>query len=402
MLTDHEPSRGQFHLKLSGADWSRRRDMALTIALWVGLCLLALYFASYVLRPILIVIVASLLAYALAPAVTLLQRVMPRGLAIGIVYLVFLVGIGLLSYFIITTAINQLGSLVQHVRFYVTPGAHGQVPLLDALHHLGFTQDQINGAAGQLADLAKGVTASIVPFLFGFFNVVLDIILVGVLSVYLMIDGERASQWILARVPLPHRGNVIFFQETIGRVVGGYIRGQLALSTLIGLMVGVGMAIFHVPYAVLLGVLAFVLEFIPILGTLVSGAICILVALSQGWVIAVLVLGYFVIVHVIEGDVVGPRIVGKAVGLHPAVSIVALIAGSELFGIWGALFAAPVAGLIQAFLAAVWLEWRRTHPEQFALAAETPAGNGEWVASDETALPAPDVPASHEPATPRV
>jgi predicted PurR-regulated permease PerM len=70
--------------------------------------------------------------------------------------------------------------------------------------------------------------------------------------------------------------------ETLQRVVGGYIRGQLFLCTLIGLLVGVGMQIMGVPYALLLGVLAFILEFIPVLGTLVSGAICVLFALTHG------------------------------------------------------------------------------------------------------------------------
>lgn len=76
-------------------------------------------------------------------------------------------------------------------------------------------------------------------------------------------------------------------------------------------------------------------------------------------------LAYFVVVHVIEGDVVGPRIVGKAIGLHPVISLAALIAGAELFGIWGALFASPVAGVLQALLIALWSEWRMAHPDVF-------------------------------------
>jgi hypothetical protein len=149
------------------------------------------------------------------------------------------------------------------------------------------------------------------------------------------------------------------------RVVGGYIRGQLILSTLIGLLVGLGMALFRLPYAVLLGVMAFILEFIPIIGVFISGAACVLIALTQGWFLAVLVLAYFVVVHIIEGDIVGPRVVGRAVGVHPVVSMFALLAGADLFGIWGALFAAPLAGLVQAVLAEVWHEWRQTHANQF-------------------------------------
>jgi len=158
--------------------------------------------------------------------------------------------------------------------------------------------------------------------------------------------------------------------ETFQRIVGGYIRGQVALALLIGALVGLGMLALRVPYAILLGVLAFVLEFIPILGTLISGAICVLVALTQGFLLAAIVLLYFVVVHVIEGDVVGPRIVGKAVGLHPVLSIVALVAGAEVFGIWGALLASPVAGVAQAVAVDLWIEWRKGHAAEFGDVAD--------------------------------
>jgi predicted PurR-regulated permease PerM len=98
------------------------------------------------------------------------------------------------------------------------------------------------------------------------------------------------------------------------------------------------------------------------------------------------VLAYFVFVHIIEGDVVGPRIVGKAVGLHPAVSLIALIAGAELFGIWGAVLASPIAGVLQALLTAIYQNWRETHPDQFPSSkstAEEVAAEVEDVATHE-------------------
>ena len=125
------------------------------------------------------------------------------------------------------------------------------------------------------------------------------------------------------------------------------------------------------------------------LGTLVSGAICVLLALTKGWVTAVIVLVYFVVVHVIEGDVVGPRIVGKAIGLNPVVSLAALIAGAELFGITGALFASPVAGVLQALLIAVWIEWRATHPKEFQRAKDDLAETVEEVIAETPGEPEP-------------
>src|SRR5690349_24425792 len=121
-----------------------------------------------------------------------------------------------------------------------------------------------------------------------------------------------------------------------------------------------------------MGVLAFFMEFVPVLGVLVSGAAAVVVALISFHepIRPLIVLAYFVIVHVIEGDLIGPRIMGRAVGIHPATGLIALIAGTEVFGIWGALFAAPLAGLLQAVAVAAWFEFRGTGTSQVLRAAE--------------------------------
>ena len=196
-------------------------------------------------------------------------------------------------------------------------------------------------------------------------SLVIDIVLVVVLSIYLLVDGARFGNWLRRNAPVKQRSGVVFLITSVQTVVGGYIRGQLILSTLIGLVVGLGMLALHVPYAILLGLLAFTLEFIPTVGTLTSGVVCILVAATQSWLLALVVLAYFVLIHVLEGYIVAPRVMGKAVGLHPAISIIALVAGADLFGFWGAIFAAPLAGLLQVLLAAVWRAWREQNPRQF-------------------------------------
>ncbi len=344
--------------------WARRRDIPIAILAWIALVFVVLWGAGHIVRTILLLIIAALLAYALAPGVKILQRVMPRFLAILIMYLLVFGAISFLLYLIITTAIAQVGSLATNIQKLLTPSTAGQLsPVEQTLNSLGISSEQIASFRTQITSRLEGVAGSAVPFLTGFFNTTLDVVLVAVLSIYLLIDGSRVSTWLRHNTPQPAR--TAFVLDTVQRIVGGYIRGQFLLAVLIGVLVGGGMFVFHVPYAVLLGVLAFILEFIPVLGTLISGAICVLIALTQGWVIALLVLIYFVVMHVIEGDVVGPRIVGKAVGLHPVVSLAALVAGSELFGIWGALFASPVAGVLQALIIAIWTSWRTTHPEQF-------------------------------------
>jgi len=181
----------------------------------------------------------------------------------------------------------------------------------------------------------------------------------------------------------------------VNQVVGGYIRGTLTLAALVGVLVGGGMLVLHVPYAVLLGVLAFFMEFIPIIGVLISGTVCVLITLFQGPVVALLVLVYFAVVHVIEGDVVGPRIMGKAVGIHPATALLALVAGSEVFGLWGALFGAPLAGVLQAVGTAAWRKLRGGDAQavvQAVVAQEKQKGAEEELVTDKQHRSAPVVP----------
>ena len=345
--------------------WGRRRDIAITVLVWLTIATASVWAAAHVVRALLVLVVAALLAYALMPAVVFLARWVPRWVALIVVYLAFMSVIGALGYLIVATAAQQIASLGQHLAVLMTPAHGGTSPLVQKLEQLGIPRAQIDAALTQISAQTQVLAAGLVPLLEGVFNGVLDAVLVTVLSIYLLVDGERLIHWLRTSAPIKHRPRVTFVIEAFERVVGGYIRGQLILCTLIGVLVGVGMALLGVPYAVLLGVLAFILEFIPIIGVLISGAACVLLALTQGWLLALLVLAYFVFVHIIEGDVVGPRIVGKAVGVHPAVSIVALVAGGELFGIWGALFASPIAGLIQAALTELWREWRELHANQF-------------------------------------
>lgn len=353
------------------AVWARQRDIPIAILAWLVLSGLLLWAASYVVRSILVVIVAVLLAFALTPAVKLLQCIMPRMLAVIMVYLVVLGGLSFLFYVIISATIGQLFTLAGNIQTLLTPQGRSQLaPIVQFFNRFGITTIQLERFVQLAEEQATGVTNGVLPLISGIADFILNAIIVAVLSIYLVFDGSRAVEWLRQNAPILHRERTHFFLDTLERVMGGYIRGQLIMSSTIGLLVGIGMALLGVPYAVLLGVVSFILEFVPIIGTIISGMLCVLIAFSKGWVIALLVLIYFVIVHVIEGDILAPRIVGKAVGVHPAVSLFALLAGAELFGIWGAVLGSPLAGLIQAVLVAVWQDWRASHPEQFPEAEE--------------------------------
>jgi predicted PurR-regulated permease PerM len=358
--------------------WARARDSAAAIIGWLLIVWIAFWALGHVTSALLILAIGALVAYVLSPLVTLINRVVPRWLAIALVYLALLGLLGTVGYVIANTAVSQLQAFAASLPTLLRPNGPLQTLLYSTLHQLGVTDTQITVGQNQfvayLQDVAQQVAGQAVPILTGVASALLNTVLILVVSVYLVIDGPRLVRWLTRKTPISQRTRVRFALELMDHTVGGYVRGELILASFIGLLVGTGMYLFQLPYAILLGVLAFVLEFIPFLGVFISGAACVLVALTQGFGVALGVLAFFVLVHVIEGDVVGPRIIGRVLGLHPVVAILALIVGADLFGFWGALFAAPVAGVVQALLVALWTEWREAHPEEFPDEAGTPGG----------------------------
>ncbi len=148
--------------------------------------------------------------------------------------------------------------------------------------------------------------------------------------------------------------------------LGGFIRGQVLLATIMAVIVGIGAFIIGVPYVFLLALIVFICEFIPQIGAYISGAIGVLFALTHGWQVALIYLIFVTVMQAgLDGQVLAPRILGHAVGLHPILSVFALLVGASLFGLLGALFACPAAAILQTFVRAFWDTWRERHPDQF-------------------------------------
>jgi predicted PurR-regulated permease PerM len=351
--------------------WTRRLIILLTILASLALAVTILWGVSHIITSVLVVIIAALIAYAIAPAMEVFHKVMPRALAIVLAYLIVMIILGIIFYVVVSTAVVQIGVLANNVQVWLKPDTKGQITLLSLLLKVGLTQAQITALQqqieGTLTNVAGSLAGGILPLLGGVAGGMLNILLTIVISIYLLVDGDRTVGWIRNAAPRSRRGQLGSTIEILQRVVGGYIRGQILLCAIIGFLVGVGLFIIGFPFAVLMGVLTFVTEFIPVLGTIFAGTIAVLLALTQGgWVMALEVLVFFVLVHLLEGYVLAPRLIGNAVQLNPAIMLIALTVGSELFGVFGAIFAAPTAGLLQAFFIAFWIQYRQTHKDEFS------------------------------------
>ncbi len=342
--------------------------LPLVILAWLAVVVVVAWLLGHIIHTLLILILATVVAFALTPLVNLLVRLMPRILAIALAYLIgFALVFGLLSVVVLNAA-TEVTNLAHNLPRYAQDAQSLRPQMLRLLSPLGISQDQLNQAQSRLISYVQSISATVASDAFDFvksvLNVIIDFVLVLILSVYLVANGPRFRTWLREQAPLSQRRRTSLLIAIFNQVVGGYVRGTLTMALLVGLLVFAGMSVLRVRYALLLGIIAFFMEFIPILGVFISGTLCVLIALFQGWVLAVIVLAYFVGVHVVEGDLVGPRVMGRAVGIHPGVALLALVAGSELFGVWGALFGAPLAGLLQAIGTVAWREVRQARIQE--------------------------------------
>lgn len=179
-------------------------------------------------------------------------------------------------------------------------------------------------------------------------------ILAGMLLAIVMLfffvkDGPLLVGWARDRFPADRREDVTRAGAAAWNALGAYVRGTLVVGAVNGTVIGVGLAILGVPLALPLGIITAVSAFFPLIGAVVAGALAALIALVSGGVVtALIVVGLTVAVQQIEGDVVSPLVMGKALSLHPLVVLVALSVGAIAAGLIGAFLAIPITGVVVA------------------------------------------------------
>lgn len=354
----------------SSSVWQRRFFIVLTLLGWIALFAVVLWAIGNIITPIILIGFSALLAYLIFPLVRFFQRHMARVLAILLSLLVVVFVISVVLYFVGVAAIQQFVLLVGIIRDVVLhPESHALVRSgLLQLEKVGISHNQVQISGQEIIKYLQQTINGVVPLITGAFLTMIYSLLVATVAVYFIIDGPRMIDWWRHKTPLKYRKFINMFLDELDHSLGDFIRGEVLLATIMAAIVGLGAFIIGVPYVFLLMLIVFICEFIPQIGSYISGAIGIAFALTHGWDTA-LIYGVFVTIMQggLEGQVLAPRILGEAVGLHPILSVFALLIGTSLFGLLGALFAAPAAGILQTFIRSFWEVWRERHPEQFPI-----------------------------------
>lgn len=314
-----------------------------------------------------ILLTAFAFAYLAHPVVRFFEaRRLPRALGVVLVYL----GLGLflgLASFLTAQTVLELSQLARELPRLLDPLLTWLLGLPDRVQTLPIPEalEPILAEAGRnLQGLLQGFLETLVRWLqgllaqggnlLGFFTGLLggifQLLTALALSIYLLYDLPRLGQAALRAFPEPYQPLVAELAHKLDRSVGGYVRGQLLVAFLVGLLVGVGLWLVGVPLAASLGFLAGVFNLIPFVGVIVSGVPALLLAATGGVGKALLALFVLWLANQLEGNLFGPLIVGRATRLHPVTAIAAILVGATLFGLWGAMLGVPAAAFFKVLL----------------------------------------------------
>jgi predicted PurR-regulated permease PerM len=354
-------------LELStGPTWTARRVILATlVASAVALGFWLLY--HYYIVPF-TAFVAIVLGVAIRPAVDwLYARGVPRALGVVIVYLVLLVLLASFVVLLVPLLTEQVttifGKLPDYYRGFrdLLGGAHSS--LIQRLAQqlpaqFGLPQSQQPGTApsfnavagvfGLVGTMATAVFTAVAILLLGF---------------YWTLDGERTLRGLLLRLQPDQREGVRELIDAMQTKVGAYLIGETIVCVSVGLMALVAYLIIGLPYALVLGLLAGVLEAVPVLGPILGAVPPALLALSVApdkfiWVVVAVI-----IIQQVENNLLVPRVMDRSVGVNPIVTILAIAAFASLFGLPGAILAIPLAAIIQVLLNHFVLEPAAAEPE---------------------------------------
>jgi predicted PurR-regulated permease PerM len=309
--------------------------------------------------------IALLLSALLAPSVGWLRRTvrLPRSLAVAVVLITGIAAVGGVLTLVVTQFVNSFPDLSKNategIRTIQNSLRSGPVRLSNA---------QFNGvadAAQRWLDTHRDVlTAGALTTATTAVDVVASALLVLFTTFFFLRDGRRIWQFLVGLLPSVARGPLGAAGEAGWATLVSYVRATVLVAFIDALGIGLALMFLRVQLAFPLAALVFLAAFVPIVGATVSGAVAVLVALvTKGWVTALLVLAAVILIQQLEGHILQPLIMGRAVAIHPLAVIVAIATGLVLAGIIGALIAVPLVAVLNTGIRRLISHHHRPQPD---------------------------------------
>lgn len=349
---------------------------------WKWLILVAaIGYLLYLLGPVLSPFVAAaLFSYLFNPVVEMLERRgVNRTLGVSVVFIVLtlvLVGIVLV---LIPFIERQIANFLEQLPRWTAWAQSVASPWIEEHFGISLGSFDTQGIVGMLqahwreaGGFAAGVVAGVSKSGFAVLGWILNAVIVPVAAFYLLRDWNIVVERVHALIPRSIEPVVLRLARESDETLGGFLRGQLSVMIVLGVIYGLGLWMAGISVGPLIGMIAGLISFVPYLGAIVGVGIGIVAAVVQyqDWFHVVLVLIVFATGQTLEGYVLVPKLVGDRIGMHPVAVMFAILAGGQLFGFVGVLLALPIAAIVMVLLRYAYD--RYTQSEMYQDAPEGP------------------------------
>ena len=277
--------------------------------------------------------IATILMSALNPAVDNLQRFrVPRWLAISILYLGVVGVVSTAVASVIPPLVEQTASLIS------------QLPMLT--RSMSFANIDASVITSQFSELSK-IPANILKLTSTIFSNVISIFTLGILTFYLLMERKDLKKYLTILFGTDGEKRAEAFVDKVENQLGGWVRGETVLMTVVGLLSYIGLVLLGVPFALPLSIIAGLFEVVPTIGPIISAIPAIIAGLTISVPTAIAVAALYFVVQQIENSILVPKIMQRATGVNPLVSLLALMIGFNLAGPFGAMLSIPTLLIIK-------------------------------------------------------
>ena len=305
-------------------------------------------------------LLGTLLAYMLEPAVCFLTRKskIKRGLAIFIVLCILILVISAVFIFVVPILVHNISEII------------GNIPdVMDRLVDKASTltanpqiNEKITGLINtfyeklqnKITTIGENVSGYIFTVAGSIIEVVVGILTTFVLTVYIMKDKKKIFDTFLGWFPFAWHETVKGTCDELGRILSKFLQGQLLIALIIGVLETIGLMLLGVPYAVLLGIIGGISNFIPYFGPVIGAVPAVISALFVSPVKAVWALTVFVLAQQFDNNILSPKIIEGNLGIHPITTIIVIFIGGEFFSLAGILLAVPVYAVLKCIVTRVF------------------------------------------------
>lgn len=325
-----------------------------SMAALVAFVLLVIFL--YQTRDVILLLFASfVIASALYPIVDWMSKKIHRGLAVGIVYLGGFIVFAVLAVPSFSILAEQTREFIKDFPNY---WSHIQALLSKGevwIESTGYIPDYSQLLAN-LSTFSKEIVSQSINLTVALFLGIAMAFTLAFIVLFLLLDKEEIKNGILNLFPPRHREQAKFIAMTISKKVGGYVRGQLLLMFLVGVLTTISLALIGLEFAFLLGIIAAILEIVPIVGPILSAVPAIIIAFAKNPWFALYVLGVYLVIQRIENSILAPLILGRFLELHPIIIISAVLISASTLGVFGVILSPAIAASIYVLVQELYLK----------------------------------------------